>query len=282
MELAAAWRMLRDRFAGAGIDTAAQDADILIEHVTGRDALARITRPQAEISPEEAATLDALMRRRLSGEPVHRIVGARFFYGLELMLSPETLEPRPDTEILVDAVIPLARACVERTGSCSILDLGTGTGAIALAALANVAEAQATGTDISAQALETARANAERAGLSERFKVLRSDWFDTVGGRFDIIVSNPPYIASAEIEALAADVRLHDPRRALDGGADGLDAYRHIAHDAKRFLTEKGHVALEMGYDQKQAVSALFMKAGYQVVQTVRDLGGNDRVIVFA
>ncbi|MCC0031275.1 MAG: peptide chain release factor N(5)-glutamine methyltransferase, partial [Brucellaceae bacterium] len=163
-----------------------------------------------------------------------------------------------------------------------ILDLGTGTGAIALAVLANVAEAQATGTDISAQALETARANAERAGLSDRFTVLRSDWFDAVGGRFDIIVSNPPYIASAEIEALAADVRLHDPRRALDGGADGLDAYRCIARDAKRFLTEKGHVALETGYDQKQAVSALFTKAGYQVVQTVRDLGGNDRVIVFA
>ena len=282
MELAAAWRMLRDRFAGAGIDTAAQDADILIEHVTGRDALARITRPQAEISPEEAATLDALMRRRLSGEPVHRIVGARSFYGLELMLSPETLEPRPDTEILVDAVVPLARACVERTGRCSILDLGTGTGAIALAVLANVAEARATGTDISAQALETARANAERAGLSERFKVLRSDWFDTVGGRFDIIVSNPPYIVRAEIEALAADVRLHDPRRALDGGADGLDAYRQIARDARRFLAEGGQVAVETGYDQKQAVSALFTKAGYQVVQTVRDLGGNDRVIVFA
>ena len=115
MELAAAWRMLRDRFAGAGIETAAQDADILVEHVTGHDALARITRPNTAIAPEEAATLDALMRRRLSGEPVHRIVGARSFYGLELMLSPETLEPRPDTEILVDTAIAMSRACVERT-----------------------------------------------------------------------------------------------------------------------------------------------------------------------
>lgn len=282
MELAAAWRMLRDRFAEAGIETAAQDADILVEHVTGHDPLARITRPETGLDADAVQALEALMQRRLAGEPVFRIKGERAFYGLDLQLSPETLEPRPDTEVLVDTVIPLAQERVREAGRCSILDLGTGTGAIALAVLANVQKATAIGTDISPQALQTASGNAARAGLSERFSTMQSDWFDAVEGKYDIIVSNPPYIASADMEALSREVRLHDPCRALDGGPDGLDAYRCIAEGARGYLIDGGRVAVETGYDQKDAVSSLFINEGYHMVQAARDLGGNDRVIVFA
>ncbi len=243
-ELAAAWRILRDRFAAAGIEDAAQEADILVAHVTGLDRLARISRPDTPLEEDIARTLDAVMRRRLAGEPVYRIIGVRSFHGLDLALSPETLEPRPDTETLVDAVIPLAQARIGETGRCSLLDLGTGTGAIALAVLASVDGAVACATDISAQALETAQANAVRAGVAERFEAVLSDWFDAVEGRFDIIVSNPPYIARDVIDTLDREVRLHDPRRALDGGADGLDAYRAIASSARAHLADGGHVAV--------------------------------------
>lgn len=273
---------MRDRFADAGLETAAQDADILIEHVTGLGPIDRVARPDTGVSAEAAAALEDTVRRRLAGEPVFRIKGARPFYGLDLALSPDTLEPRPDTEILVDAVIASAKQCVTETGGCRLLDLGTGTGAIALAVLVHVETCEAIATDISADALDTARQNAQRAGVADRFDARLSNWFDAVDGRFDIIVSNPPYIPTRGIGELAHEVRLHDPHRALDGGADGLDAYRSIVASARDHLRPAGRIAVEIGFDQKDAVRVLFTKAGYELKQATRDLAGNDRVMVFS
>jgi release factor glutamine methyltransferase len=219
--------------------------------------------------------------RRAAGEPVHRILGFREFYGLKLFLSPETLEPRPDTETLVDAVLPFLRQTAAREGACRVLDLGTGTGAIALALLAEVPQATAVGVDISADALSTASRNARENGLSGRFQAVHSDWFENISGTFHAIVANPPYIPANELQTLQSEVRNFDPARALDGGADGLDAYRTIAGQAKAYLDATGRLAVEIGHTQKEDVSRLFEAAGFQVVEARKDLAGHERVLVF-
>lgn len=281
MELQEAWQVVREAFAAAGIDDAGLEAMLLVEHVTGLGRIDRVTRPKTVLTAEQLEELNALATRRVGGEPVYRIIGKREFFGLELALSPETLEPRPDTEILVERVIRLARECAARKGSCKLLDIGTGTGAVALAVLANVPQAEAVGTDIAAGALETAVRNAAAHGLDRRFRALHSIWFSKISGRYDVIASNPPYIRTKDIATLAPEVRDHDPVTALDGGEDGLEAYRRIAAGSRNFLSPGGRVALETGYDQKEAVSALFVESGYRLVDSGNDLGGNHRVLVF-
>lgn len=273
--------LARTRLAAAGIADAATDARVLVAEITGTSRTDLLSRPGLEIGAEAEARLDAALMRRAAHEPVHRILGWREFHGLRLSLSAETLEPRPDTETLVDAVLPLVREAAQREGACRILDLGTGTGAIALALLAGEPRATAVGADISADALRTARANAEANGMAGRFFAVHSDWFDKIDGRFHVIVANPPYIESEAIETLQPEVRLFDPRAALDGGADGLDAYRTIAAGAAGCLEGGGSIALEIGHSQKRAVEALFGGAGYRPSQAFKDLGGNDRVVVF-
>ncbi|HHZ10454.1 MAG TPA: peptide chain release factor N(5)-glutamine methyltransferase [Rhizobiales bacterium] len=275
-------RRARARLAQAGIADAAVDARVLVEEITGTSRADLLARPDLAIAAEAGARLDAALSRRAAHEPVHRILGWRAFHGLKLALSRETLEPRADTETLVDAVLAFVRATARREGLCRILDLGTGTGAVALALLKEEPRATAVGVDISEDALRTARANAEACGLAGRFSAIRSDWFEKIEGRFHLIASNPPYIESEAIEALEPEVRLHDPRAALDGGPDGLDAYRIIARGAAGHLEEGGRVALEIGHRQQQAVETLFGRAGYRLEQAARDLGGNDRVLVFA
>ncbi|CAG0999100.1 MAG: peptide chain release factor N(5)-glutamine methyltransferase [Rhizobiaceae bacterium] len=272
----------RRRLAAAGIEGAALDARLLVEHFAGASRTDLVTRPERPVSADAAAAVLAAIARRAAHEPVHRILGWREFHGLKLALSPETLEPRADTEALVDAVLPFVRETARRKGSCRILDLGTGTGAIALALLKEEPRATAVGADLSGEALRTARANAEACGLAARFATARSDWFEKIEGRFHLIASNPPYIESEAIEALQPEVRLFDPRAALDGGRDGLDAYRIIAAGAAGHLEDGGRIALEIGHRQKDAVEALFGGAGYRLSRAVRDLGGNDRVLVFS
>jgi len=271
----------RQRLTDAGIPEATLDARLLVEHFSGTTRIDAITDPEREVGSDIVEAIDAVLARRLAGEPVHRILGFRDFYGLRLSLSPETLEPRPDTETLVDAVLPFVRKTVARQGECSILDLGTGTGAIALALLHLVPAARATGADISDDALATAATNALTLGLAERFCARKSDWFAKISGRYDAIVSNPPYISSNTIETLQKEVRDFDPHRALDGGQDGLHAYRAIADSAANHLEEDGIVAVEIGNTQKQDVSAIFAEADFDLVDARRDLAGNDRVLVF-
>jgi len=271
----------RERLAAAGIDDSALDSRLIVEHFSGTTRTQAIAEPGQKVGSVALSAIEAALRRRVAGEPVHRILGYREFYGLRLSLSPETLEPRPDTETLVDAVLPFARATAERLGECRILDLGTGSGAIALALLGAVPVATATGIDISLDALATAAGNARDLGLGERFKALHSNWFEKVSGRYHVIASNPPYIPSREIGNLQDEVRDFDPHQALDGGADGLDPYRAIAAEAAGFLEAQGKVAVEIGHTQKTEVTGIFAAAGYRLAGAYRDLGGNDRVLVF-
>ncbi|SFP21347.1 release factor glutamine methyltransferase [Mesorhizobium sp. NFR06] len=274
-------RAARERLAAAGLDDPALDARLIVEHFSGTTRTQAIAEPGQKVGSAALSDIEAALRRRVAGEPVHRILGYREFYGLRLSLSPETLEPRPDTETLVDAVLPFARATADRLGECRILDLGTGTGAIALALLSAVPAATATGVDISPDALATAAGNARNLGLGGRFKALHSNWFEKVSGRYHLIASNPPYIPVGDIENLQDEVRDFDPRQALDGGADGLDPYRFIAAEAVGFLEAQGKVAVEIGHTQKSDVTGIFAAAGYRLAGVHRDLGGNDRVLVF-
>ncbi|WP_292138228.1 peptide chain release factor N(5)-glutamine methyltransferase, partial [Mesorhizobium sp.] len=219
---------------GTTVDDPALDARLIVEHFSGTTRTQAIADPERRLGAGIVAEIDAALRRRAGGEPVHRILGYREFYGLRLSLSPETLEPRPDTETLVEAILPFVKAVAAREGGCRILDLGTGTGAIALALLSVVPTASATGVDLSAGALATAASNAGKLGLADRFTALQSDWFEKVFGRYHVIAANPPYITTEDIGNLQDEVRNFDPRLALDGGADGLNPYRTIAAQAAR------------------------------------------------
>jgi release factor glutamine methyltransferase len=280
--LGALHREARARLAEAGVENAALDARLLVEHFTGTSRSDAIADPMREIDGTAAAAVKAALGRRIAHEPMHRILGRREFYGLDLRLSPATLEPRPDTETLVDLCLPFLKERAAAGRDCRILDLGTGTGAIALALLSQIPEATALGTDISAEALETALANADINGVKDRFDGILSDWFAAVEGRFSLIVSNPPYIPTRDIAGLAPEVKDHDPTRALDGGADGLSAYRRIAGGARRHLERDCRVAVEIGFDQRQAVTGIFEAEGFTLTESARDLGGNARGLMFA
>jgi release factor glutamine methyltransferase len=264
-----------------GVEDAAAETRILVGRALGLDRAALVARPELTVSDEDEARLQAMLSRRLKGEPPHRIFGRRDFFGLEFRLSAATLEPRPDTEILVEAVLDRLRP--QRDQPLSIVDLGAGTGAILLSLLSELPLARGVAVDLSEQALVTVRENAEAFGLLDRFEACCGSWFEPLEGRvFDVIVSNPPYIPSAVIPSLDVEVREHDPILALDGGADGLDAYRAIAADARRHLTPTGFVAVETGFDQRQSVEQTFAAQGFVLSEARRDYGGNDRVQVFS
>ena len=268
---------MRDRFRAAGIGTPELDARLLAQVAFDRDALALTQRERETVSPWRLDRLDRLAERRLGGEPVARILGEKEFYGLALMLSAATLIPRPETEQLVD----LGLQALAGKADGRLLDLGAGTGAIAIAMLAAMPGAKAIATELSAEAVATARRNAARHGVAPRLDVRAGSWFEPLvpGEDFDLIVSNPPYIATAAIEGLAREVREHDPLLALDGGADGLDAYRAIAAAAERWLRTGGVVLVEIGAGQGLRVGRLFAEAGFQGVSVEKDLAGLDRVV---
>ncbi|WP_413154534.1 peptide chain release factor N(5)-glutamine methyltransferase [Bartonella sp. cb54] len=263
------------------ISEANLDAKILVEWITNTNASDRITRPNLRLSPEQIVRLEQAVQRRIAGEPVYRIIGKREFYGISFVLSQDTLEPRPDTETLVDLVLPLLKKYVKQSGKTTLLDMGTGSGAIAIAILKQIPQSYAVAVDISENALKTAIKNAENAKVIHRFTPLLSDWFDSVTNRFDLIISNPPYIPERDIKNLAKEVRLHDPLRALIGGKDGLDFYRKIAHKAVHYLNEKGYVAVEIGYSQEKKVCDLFEKNGFQCLKICKDLCDIPRGLLF-
>lgn len=270
------WRVIRDRLAVADIPTAALDARLLVRHVLGLDATGLIASETDAFPAARVSDLEGVVLRRLAGEPIARIRGVQEFYGLEFGLNGATLIPRPETEMLVDFGI----SALGGHAAPAILDLGTGTGCIVLSLLANLADAKGVGVDISAQALDQARANAASLGLSGRFNGLEGDWFSPLGTeRFDLLVSNPPYIASATIEMLEPGVKAFDPMAALDGGADGLDPYRIIARNAKAHLVAGGALALEIGFDQGHMVNELLSSEGFCDIAIAKDLAGHDRMV---
>jgi protein-(glutamine-N5) methyltransferase, release factor-specific len=260
-----------------GFDSAALDAKLLTGHALGLTALDLAMRENEPVDGTMAARVAELLQRRMTGESVARIIGEREFYGLAFTLNEATLEPRPETELLVG----MALGALPAGGR--LLDLGTGTGCIAIAILANQPDARAVAVDLSARALEAARGNAEQHGVAERLGLRQGSWFEPLlaspDRRFDLIVSNPPYITSAVLETLAPEVRDFDPRLALDGGPDGLAPYRIIAAQAGDWLKPNGWLMVEIGHDQGAAVSALFLAAGLEDVAVYRDLNGLDRVV---
>lgn len=267
----------RGRLGQEGIDTSALDARLLLQHVTGVEHETLIGEPETEVADDTAADFCALIDRRARHEPVSRIVGVREFYGRNFRLSPETLDPRPDTETLISAALELLR----EQPAPRILDLGTGTGAIPVTLLAELPGARADATDISPEALQTALLNARENGVADRMEVVLASWFDGVEGFFDLIISNPPYLLTSEINGLSPEVRDWDPHCALDGGEDGLGCYRAIAAGAREHLLPLGHIIVEIGVGQGGQVAEIFADKGFELVTADRDLAGHVRCLVF-
>jgi release factor glutamine methyltransferase len=272
-------RALAETFQTAGLDSPQLDARLLIAHALGCDQTALLADGRRLLDGAEESAIAGLAERRLAHEPVARIVGAKEFWSLDLRLDAATLVPRPETETVVEAAL----AAVDRHGARArplrIADLGTGSGAILLALLSELSNAAGVGCDINTRAVLTARGNARRLSLDRALFVV-CDLTAALRGPFDLIVSNPPYIASGDIAALAPEVRLFDPRLALDGGADGLDFYRAIASAAPALLAPDGAVLVEIGISQAEPVAALFAAAGLVPSPPRPDLNGMPRVVV--
>lgn len=270
-------RALAARFAGAGIDTPDLDARLLVGAVLDLDLTGLSVQALRQLTADEAARLEVFVERRVAGEPIARIVGAKEFWGLPLKLSSATLVPRPDTETLIETALALFADSPPR----KFADLGTGSGAILLALLSEWPASFGVATDLSADALQAARANARHLGGADRAAFVACDYASALRGGFDLIVSNPPYIRSADLAGLATEVRDHDPLLALDGGADGLVAYRVIVAQAVDLLAPSGTLIVEIGHDQADDVSRLMAAAGLAPDKAIRhDLGGRPRVAV--
>ena len=274
----AARRALDARFKSAGIDSAELDARLFVGAALGLDLTGLITAANRTLTLDESNRLEAFAARRLNGEPVARILGHKEFWGLPFRLSAATLVPRPDTETIVERALEILRASRER--ALRIVDLGTGTGAILLALLHELPKAFGVGTDISLEALWTARANAEDLGLATRSAFVACSYASALSGDFDLIVSNPPYIRSADIASLASEVRDHDPRTALDGGANGLDAYRVLIPQAAGLLSPGGALIVEAGQGQSGPIETLMTAAGLTTPEGAKsDLAGIPRAV---
>lgn len=258
------------RLTEAGIEGAGRDARVLLAHAMGIGADRLTLHVQDLLTAEAEVAFEAAVAARLARQPVSQIIGKRLFWGREFRVTRDTLDPRPETELLVKKALeqPFQK----------MLDLGTGTGCILLSCLAERPAASGTGTDISDAALAVARGNAAALGIA-RAVFLRSDWFSGISGRFDLIVSNPPYIAADEMPGLAPEVRDWEPEAALTPGGDGLDAYRRIAAGAGARLLPGGRLLLEIGPTQAGAVMALLSAQGFAGLVVAQDLDGRDRVV---
>lgn len=259
-------------FARSGFSTPEFDAKLLLQQVVGFSSSEMISRSNEILNVEKTIEFWSLVERRLTHEPVHRILGYREFYGRKFLLSDETLIPRPDTETLVETVINLAPS--------RVLEIGTGSGAIAVSLAAELKDAEIFATDISVNALETASRNASLNDVSDRIQFIEADMYEGVSGAFDVIVSNPPYIPSDDISGLQEEVRLFDPLLALDGGADGLDCYRSLFKGAKARLSARGKVCVEIGIGQEDDVAQTALAHGFLDVAVIKDLNQINRVIV--
>ncbi len=281
--LAAAFVTAAGTLRKAGFETPELDARLLLCHAAGLSHEAFIAGAREALLPDAAARLDGAIARRLKREPVARITGVREFYGRRFALGPEALDPRPDTETLIEAALDVAVMKGWQEKPLNLLDLGTGTGCVLVTLLAELPFACGVGIDLCPDALAVAAVNARRHGVSSRANFIAADWLDATAGNFDLILSNPPYIAAGEIASLADEVAAYDPRLALDGGPDGLEAYRGIAARACHVLAEDGRLLVEIGPAQSDAVAEIFAAAGLRRDETggVRpDLAGRPRVLV--
>lgn len=268
----------------AGVAAPSLDARLIVCAACGLTHEQYAAEPMRQVAPVEAASVRRMCRRRLAGEPVSRILGHREFYGLDFRLSPETLDPRCDTETIVEETVKMAKEMIGKGRQPVILDLGTGTGCILISVLRECPNATGLGIDIDPAAVETARDNAVRLNVADRARFVCCDWLAPLACSADIVVSNPPYIPSAEIGSLAREVAQFDPRRALDGGSDGLDAYRKIAERLEAVLNAGGAVVVEAGDGQAPFVLEILQSAGFGITAACRrrgwDLAGRWRCVV--
>jgi release factor glutamine methyltransferase len=278
--VAAARRLLAQALRAGGIEAPELDARLLLGHGLKLDHAGLIAAAGRPLSADESAAVAALTARRLKHEPLARIVGAKEFWGLKLCLGPATLVPRPETETVVEAALAAIDVVRPRESVALIADLGTGSGALLLALLSELPRATGVGTDCSFPALAAACANAHLVKVNRRALFIRGDFGAALTGGFDLVVANPPYVRTNEIAALAPDVRDYDPHLALDGGPDGLSAYRSLAAQAPRLMGPEGILVLELGRGQAPAVSALLSAAGLDAVSVRQDLAGVPRALV--
>jgi release factor glutamine methyltransferase len=275
----AARRGLAAQFQASGLASPSLDARLLVGQALALDHAALVAQAARALTRPELDALAAMARRRLAGEPVARILGVKEFWGLPFRLNAETLVPRPESETLVEAALALEPAPVQGR-ALRVADLGTGSGALLVAILSERPDASGIGTDVSARALACARVNATTLGCGDRASFVACDYGAALAGEFDLVVSNPPYIARGDIATLAPEVRLFDPWRALDGGPDGLDAYRALASDARRLLAPSGAMVVELGQGQADDVCRLFTSLGLAVGPVHADLLGVGRALV--
>lgn len=278
MSIGQLYRSVRDRFRAAGLPTPELDARLLVGAALDLPMSDLLLREHDEAGPGAAELVEAHAQKRLAGMPVGRILGEREFYGRRFLLNPATLEPRPDTETLIDAVL---ERCAPDEAPL-ICDIGTGTGAIAVTLLAELPNSRMIAVDLSEQALECAAGNALLHGVGGRLLPVRADYTSALRpeGGFDWVVSNPPYIRSAVLAELSREVIQHDPKLALDGGEDGLTAYIRIVTDAKKLLRSGGWIALEIGFDQAVDLEKQLRHHGFVGIEIIQDLSGNDRVVL--
>jgi release factor glutamine methyltransferase len=278
MTLMQARRALAEAFAGAGLDSPELDARLLAGHVLDLDHTALTIDGERPLGEDAARTLASLAVRRLDREPVARIVGMKEFWGLPLRLNDATLVPRPETETVVEASLAALDHDGPRNRPLRVADLGTGSGALLIALLTELPNASGIGIDVNLQAVAAARGNAIRLGLASRAQFAVGDFGAALAGSIDLLVSNPPYIESGHIAMLPPEVR-HDPRIALDGGADGLDAYRTIAGQSRYLLGTSGYLVVEIGAGQEAAVATTFRTAGLTPLPAQPDLAGVPRAL---
>ncbi len=276
-----ALRIAATQLQAAGVAQARRDARLLFSAATGLSHEDIIRDPDAAIRPEQAQAFTAMIARRVAHEPVSRILGRREFWSLDFEITPDTLDPRADSETLISAALSMIE---DRGRALRVLDIGTGSGCLLLALLSEFPRAYGTGIDISRGALDVAHRNALRLGFSGRAKFIRCDvqsasWLEQTGGPFDIVISNPPYIENAVIAELAPEVTLFDPFTALAGGVDGLDFYRMITISLVHLLCPDGLVIFEAGAGQAEAVQMLLRQAGLAVSAPHHDLGGVARAV---
>ena len=274
--LVSAWTGAKQRLQAAGVDSPVIDARLLVEAAAAATRADIISDPRRILTADQDAVLEGYLQRRERREPISHILGTRGFWKIMLRVTPHVLTPRPDTETILDVVLPV----FAEEQRFSVLDLGVGSGAILLAILAERPHASGLGVDVSEEALAVARENAANLGLASRTVLLRGDWAaELAESSFDLVVSNPPYIPSGDIAGLEPEVRDHEPRVALDGGADGLDAYRILARQIMAVLRPGGSFAVEIGVGQGAAVRALFDQAGAEGLRIVKDLSLHERVV---
>ncbi len=269
---------IKSQLSAAGIDTAELEARILLEDVAGIPKSEFLFQKNKDLSPDITQKIQIIIDRRVGGESLGRVLGYRDFWNSRFYLSADTLEPRPDTETLIEAALEC------ESPPKRILDLGTGTGCILLSLLQEYPDAIGVGVDIAGGACVTARENAQRLGLQNRVTFLNGSWFEPLANesQFDLIVSNPPYIPSVEIRNLQNEVKNHDPILALDGGEDGLLPYKFLLPKFKNYLEQGGTVLLEFGAGQVDDIVRIVEDAGATLIRTIHDLGGHPRVVKIA